>query len=154
MTRAMADVTQGSIFASIEIEAPPEAVFDALVEPEQLTAWWGSADTYRTFDWKVDLRPGGEWSTQAKSKVDGHESRVRGRYLEIQRPRLLVYTWQPSWEDFAETTIRVELIAIPSGTRVKVTHSGFGERTQSAGAHAEGWKNVLGWLDTHFAQPT
>jgi uncharacterized protein YndB with AHSA1/START domain len=79
---------------------------------------------------------------------------MRGKYLEIERPRLLVYTWQPSWDDFVETTIRVELQAIATGTRVKVTHSGFGERAQSAAGHADGWTRVLGWLGGHFAQPT
>jgi uncharacterized protein YndB with AHSA1/START domain len=150
---AVADVTEGTIHASIDIDAAPEEVFDALVEPEQLAAWWGSADSYRTFDWKLDLRPGGEWSTQAKNVADGHESSVRGKYLEIERPRLLVYTWQPSWDGFAETTIVIELSAIATGTRVRVTHSGFGERAESAGGHAEGWKNVLSWLSAHWAQP-
>jgi uncharacterized protein YndB with AHSA1/START domain len=150
---AVADVSQGTIHASIDIDAAPEAVFDALVEPEQLAAWWGSAETYRTFGWKVDLRPGGDWSAQAKNEVDGHEGSVRGKYLEIERPRLLVYTWQPSWDGFAETTIRVELSATATGTRVRVTHSGFGERAESAAAHAEGWKSVLSWLNAHEAQP-
>jgi uncharacterized protein YndB with AHSA1/START domain len=30
-----------TIVGEIEIEAPPEAVFDALVTPEDLAAWWG-----------------------------------------------------------------------------------------------------------------
>ena len=55
---AVADVQTGVVRASVEIAAPPEAVFRALTDPTELPRWWGSADAYRTNDWKVDLRPG------------------------------------------------------------------------------------------------
>jgi uncharacterized protein YndB with AHSA1/START domain len=152
MSSAVADLAEGTIHASIEIEAAPEAVFDAMIEPEQLAAWWGSPDTYRTSNWQVDLRPGGEWSTQAKDVKDGRIAVVRGRYLELERPRLLVYTWQPSWDDFAETTIRVELTPTKTGTRVRVTHSGFGDRFASATGHTQGWRRVLSWLGDHVGR--
>jgi uncharacterized protein YndB with AHSA1/START domain len=150
VSSAVADLAEGTIHASIEIVATPEAVYDAMVEPEQLAAWWGSPDTYRTSNWQVDLRPGGEWSASAKGVTDGRSGMVRGRYVELERPRLLVYTWQPSWDDFAETTIRVELTATRTGTRVRVTHSGFGDRLASATGHTQGWRRVLGWLDDHL----
>lgn len=56
---ALSDFSAGTIHASIEIEAPPDVVWDALTEPAQLMSWWGSSELYRTFDWQVDLRPGG-----------------------------------------------------------------------------------------------
>lgn len=152
MSSAVADLAEGTIHASIEIEATPEAVYDAMVEPEQLAAWWGSPDAYRTSNWQVDLRPGGSWSAVAKDVRDGRSSVVRGRYLELDRPRLLVYTWQPSWDDFAETTIRVELTPTRTGTRVRVTHTGFGDRLASATGHTEGWRLLLSWLDDHVGK--
>jgi uncharacterized protein YndB with AHSA1/START domain len=63
---------------------------------------------------------------------------------------LLVFTWQPSWDDYAETTIRVELMPTGAGTRVRVTHTGFGERLASATGHTEGWRRLLRWLDDHL----
>ncbi len=143
---AVADYAAGVIHASIDIDAPADAVWEALTQPAQLASWWGSTDTYRTFDWQIDLRPGGKWSSQAVN-VDGSQpGRVHGEYLEVQPPRLLVYTWIPSWDNFAETLIRVELTASARGTHVKVRHSGFAERVASGAAHAEGWKRVLVWL--------
>ena len=147
---AVADFSAGTIHAAIEIEAAPEAVFDALVEPAQLAAWWGSSDTYRTHDWQIDLRPGGEWSAQATGVVAAQSGVVKGKYVQIERPRLLVYSWQPSWDDFAETLIRVELLPTPKGTSVRITHTGFGDRTASGAGHANGWKRVLGWLERHL----
>jgi uncharacterized protein YndB with AHSA1/START domain len=48
-----------AIVSEIEIAAPPDAVLEALVDPRQLGQWWGSEDSYRTSNWKIDLRIGG-----------------------------------------------------------------------------------------------
>jgi uncharacterized protein YndB with AHSA1/START domain len=148
---ALSDFTAGTIHASIEIEAAPEVVWDALTEPAQLMSWWGSPDTYRTFDWQVDLRPGGKWSSRAERLDGSNQGVVHGEYLEVERPHVLVYTWIPSWDGDAETTIRMELAATAAGTRVKVRHSGFADRTASGAGHAQGWVRVLGWLAEHAA---
>ena len=44
----------------------------------------------------VDLRPGGEWNCRATSA--GGDMTVHGVYIEVERPRALAYTWNPSWE--------------------------------------------------------
>ncbi len=41
---AVADVQAGLVRATVDIAAPPEAVFRALTEPGELARWWGSAD--------------------------------------------------------------------------------------------------------------
>lgn len=148
---ALSDFQNGIIHASIEIDAPPDVVWEALTHPAQLASWWGSSDTYRTFDWEVDLRPGGKWSSKSQN-VDGSNSGfVHGEYLVVERPHLLVFTWLASWDGFAETELRMELTATAGGTRVKVRHSGFAERVASGAGHSEGWKRVLGWLGGHAA---
>ncbi|MGZ6163882.1 MAG: SRPBCC family protein [Myxococcaceae bacterium] len=145
---AVADVQAGVVRATVEIAALPEAVFRALTDPAELPRWWGSPDLYRTNDWKVDLRPGGKWSCQARSPQG--DSEVRGEYLAIEPPRLLEYTWEPAWEQYRQTIIRCTLEAIPGGTRVSVVHRGF-TAGESATGHAEGWTRVLGWLAGRFA---
>jgi uncharacterized protein YndB with AHSA1/START domain len=147
---AIADVDRGTVKADVEIAAPPEAVFRALTDPTELAAWWGSDDAYRTHAWRVDLRVGGRWSCEAVNAKDGHLSQVRGEYLEVDPPRRLVLTWEPSWERFARTTIRYDLSPTTAGTRLVVTHSGF-TTAASAEGHAEGWNRVLGWLGRRFA---
>ena len=102
---------------------------------------------YRTYDWQMDLRPGGKWSTQTRGS-DGTESTVGGEVLEVDPPRLLVYTWRPSWDGFVESTVRCELQA-PLGTRVRITHTGFIDRAAVAEGTGEGWKRVLEWAAEH-----
>jgi uncharacterized protein YndB with AHSA1/START domain len=100
---------------------------------------------YRTHDWKVDLRPGGSWGCRARA-ADGSETTVGGEYIEIDPPRLLVYTWVPSWDGFVETTVRCELDPIATGTRLRITHTGFTDRATVAEGTSKGWTLVLGWL--------
>ena len=147
---AVADVTQGVIHAVIDIAAPPERVFAALTSPEQLASWWGSADTYRTHDWQLDVRPGGAWSCFATNVTGGPATRVEGVYTVVDPPRVLEHTWKPAWEQGHETVVRYELEPISTGTRVKVVHRGFGDRVDACRGHADGWNRVLGWLRGHF----
>jgi uncharacterized protein YndB with AHSA1/START domain len=150
--RSVADVAAGSIVARIEIAVPPERVFRALTT-EELTKWWGSADMYRVTAFAIDLRSGGAWRSDGVG-ADGTPFHVGGRVLEVDPPRKLVQTWEPSWEaDAPPTTISYLLDAIETGTRLTVRHTGFGARTTSCESHASGWERVLAWLGNHVAPP-
>ena len=143
--RALANMDGGVIKAEIDLDVPPERVFRSLTDGDELAAWWGSDDMYRTYDWVIDLREGGKWSARARG-VDGMESTVDGEYIAVDPPRRLVYTWRPSWDGYAITTVEYELRPTPSGTKLLVTHSGFDDRAQAATGTTEGWLRVLEWL--------
>jgi uncharacterized protein YndB with AHSA1/START domain len=149
---SVADVSTGTIHAQIDIDAPAAEVFEALTDPAQLASWWGSPDSYRTFDWKLDLRVGGAWSCQAENPHTGQRSTVVGEYLELDPPRRLAYTWLPSWDNVVATTVRIELDESAGRTRVRVVHTGFEGRAQSCQGHAAGWIRVLGWLAAGLAR--
>jgi uncharacterized protein YndB with AHSA1/START domain len=51
---------QDTIEAEIFIAAPPERVFQALTDPNQMPRWWGQRGMYRITEWKADLRVGGK----------------------------------------------------------------------------------------------
>lgn len=146
--RAVADVTEGLILASVEIAAPMERVFRALASDE-ITRWWGAEDLYRTTEWSGDVRPGGSWRV-AGVAADGKPFSVSGEYLEVESPSKLVMTWLPDWGDATATTVAYRLEAVPGGTRVTVRHTGFIGRADACLSHTQGWERVLGWLDAHF----
>ena len=55
--RAVADLAQGQLLASVEIAAPPERVFRALVS-EEIRAWWVRPGVFDTREWAgPDLTP-------------------------------------------------------------------------------------------------
>jgi uncharacterized protein YndB with AHSA1/START domain len=146
--RAIADVTQGTILATVDIAAPPERVFRALTTPEELVRWWGSEEAYRTTGWTADLRTGGKWRAEGRG-ADGNPFWVEGEFLEVDPPHKLVQTWKPQWDGGHATTITYRLEPTAEGTRVTVRHEGFGDRVESCRMHAEGWERVLGWLGDH-----
>jgi uncharacterized protein YndB with AHSA1/START domain len=146
--RALANVDAGVVKAEIELAASPQRVFRALTDPTELASWWGSDEMYRTFDWEIDLRAGGTWRCRARTPA-GTEMSLHGEYLEVDPPCLLVYTWRPSWDDFAETTVRCVLEPVAAGTRVSITHSGFADRAAAADGTGQGWQRVLEWLAVH-----
>ena len=149
--RAIADIGGGTILASVDIAASPERVFTAL-STEELTQWWGSADTYRTTAYAAELRVGGRWRTTGVG-ADGTEFSVGGEFLEIDAPRKLVQTWVAPWDGNHTTTITYRLDAIDGGTRLTIRHEGFAGRAESCQGHSDGWIRVAGWLSTHVAAP-
>jgi uncharacterized protein YndB with AHSA1/START domain len=135
---------QDAIVSEIFIAAPPERVFQALVEPQQVLQWWGQAGVYRCTEFDSDLRAGGKW----RSAGEGGESSnftVAGEYLEVDSPRLLVYSWVASWTGDVKTTVRWELERAGVGTRVTLRHSGLAAHPEVAQSY-RGWPRMLGWL--------
>lgn len=138
---------QDTIVAEIQIAAPRERVFSAITDPIQLLQWWGQEGRYRGTKWDVDLRPGGKYRSEGVSQRDGRPFLVHGEYLEVDPPRLLVYTWNPSWQtDLSQTVVRWELKEHAGGTLVTLRHTGFGKNVQAAKDHSQGWGSVLGWM--------
>ena len=140
-----------TIVETIVINAPASAVYAALTEPEELTKWWGSDDTYRAAVMEVDLRVGGKWKTSGRNR-EGKPFTVFGVYRIVDPPALLEFTWKHDFYDGAlaeaETVVRYELEERDGATQLRVTHSGF---TKLAGRedHSAGWKTVMAWLKKH-----
>jgi uncharacterized protein YndB with AHSA1/START domain len=148
--RSVADLNEGIILATVDIDAPAERVFRALTS-EEITQWWGSDDSYRTTEWKADVRQGGSWRAGGRNP-DGTSFGVQGEFLEIDPPHKLVQTWKADWDDGKTTVITYRLQATPTGTRLTLRHEGFAGRPESCQLHADGWTQVLGWLDAHVSQ--
>lgn len=119
---------------SIDIEAPPEVVFDHLVTPEGMTAWIGQhAD--------LDAKPGGVFAVD----IDG--TPVRGSYLEVDPPHKVVVSWGVLGnDDLPAGSSRVEFRLTPTGTgtRLDLAHTELPDAEQPK--HAEGWSHFLGRL--------
>ncbi|MDD5034013.1 MAG: SRPBCC domain-containing protein [Methylococcaceae bacterium] len=139
-----------TVIEEIDIQAPPERVFSALTDPQQLLAWWGDDSLYRCTQWTADLRVGGKWRAEGES-AQGESFAVEGEYVRVESPSLLIYTWNPSWESGPPTTVQFEFRRTDSGTRLTLTHSGFVSETATERQEG-GWKRVLGWLCSHVEQ--
>ena len=144
MATSKAIPDRDSIVAEIHIAAPPERVFHALVDPRQVLRWWGRQGVYRSTEFQSDLRRGGKWRTVGVN-AEGRNFEASGEYLEIDRPRLLVYSWVASWTGEAKTTVRWELHPDKQGTLVRLRHYGLAAYAELAKSYS-GWPRMLGWL--------
>ena len=120
---------------SIVIEAPPSAVFHALMDPEALRQWVGATAPV------VEPRVGGAYRFGWKYPVEGRE--VTGgpvTILELVPDQLLVTDW-PDWRgDPAVPMQRIEwhLEPVEQGTRVTIVHAGF-RRAADLSDYPFGW---------------
>ncbi len=71
-------------------DAPPEVVFAAWTDPEQLARWWGP-DGFTNPVCELDVRLNGAWHIVMRAP-DGTEYPCRGTYLEIVASKRLVFT--------------------------------------------------------------
>ena len=122
------------VVAEIRIAAPPERVFNALVDPLQVVQWWGQAGIYRCTEFPSDLRVGGVWRSKGLDG-NGRQFEIVGEYLEVDPPRLISSTWRATWTGDAETRIRWELEPAKDGTLVRIRHSGFAAHPELAQAY-------------------
>lgn len=134
------------LVSEIHIAAPPDRVFKALIDPEQVTKWWGQIGAYRCTQFSADLRVGGKWRS-AGIGPDGGKFEVAGEYLEIDPPRSLAYTWTASWTGDAKTVVRWELSPANNGTLVRNRHCGLSAYPKLA-ENYKGWSRMLVWLQS------
>jgi uncharacterized protein YndB with AHSA1/START domain len=120
--RAVADLEERTILASVELAASPERVFRALSSPE-ITNWWVRSGVFDTRTWTGDVRPGGAW--RASGVARGKDYELEGEFLEVGPSRRLVHTWKAVDPPGATTTVTYLLEQIDAGTRVTLRHSGF-----------------------------
>ncbi len=136
-------IQSDTVVEEITIKGSAERIFEALTNPIHRVRWWGAEGRFRFTHMESDLRPGGKWLMRGTGF--GKDVTVQGEYRQIERPRLLVFTWLPTWqEDATESTVRIDLEEKAGLTRVRLTHSGLVSET-ARGSH-RGWPQILTWL--------
>jgi uncharacterized protein YndB with AHSA1/START domain len=123
-----------TVTASVRIAAAPEEVFPYFVDPELLVQWIGtSAD--------LGPEPGGVFA------LDMGATQVRGRYVVVEPPNRVVFTWGvPGSASLPAGSSTVEILLRTEGaeTVVDLIHSDLpaDERPR----HRAGWTEHLAKL--------
>lgn len=120
--------------ASRLIRAAPEDVFRAWTDPDRMQRWFGTT--------KQIVNP----------KVDGlfylameHQGRTwphYGRYLRLEKPRVIEFTWMSEGTEGRETVVTIELVARDGGTQLTLNHAGVPD-TELGRGHQQGWTAIV-----------
>ena len=87
------DVPEGATFLTItrEFDAPPQAVFRAMTDPELIPQWWGPA-AYTTEVVELDARNGGSW--RFVQRGDDGEFGFHGVFHEVLPDERIIQTFE------------------------------------------------------------
>jgi uncharacterized protein YndB with AHSA1/START domain len=140
--RAVADLSEGRILASLEIAAAPERVFTALSSKE-ITKWWVRPGVFDTREWTGDLRVNGRW--RASGMTRGQPYVQEGEFLAVESPRRLVHTWDGVGTKEAPSKVTYRLDPVEGGTRLTLRHEGFAS-SEVCRAFAIGWETSFNQL--------
>lgn len=135
------------------INAPPERVYAAWTDPEQLRQWFGP-DCSQTRNLAADVCVGGRFRWDLIS-CDGKEVTVEGEYRELEPNRRIVFTWQnpgdPDWKEQV-SIVTVELAGCENGTELRLTHVQLPSEASRA-RHKQGWDSVIEHLQQFVDRP-
>ncbi len=129
--------------------ASAEEVFDAWLDPELAREWFapGLGEMTRV---EIDARVGGTfWLVQNR---DGKLAEHTGEYLEIDRPRRLVFTWRtPPITDTSRVIIDIR--PLEDGCELTVTHEMSAEWEPFIERAANAWGKMADAIARLLATP-
>lgn len=129
-----------------QFKTSPERLYEAWTNPEILQKWWGP-EGVTTPKLDLDVREGGNWTTTFHSEQMG-ERVVSGKYVTLEPPNRLVFTW--GWVDNGtrghETIVEIVLLRVGDSTLLTLTQNIF-EETSDRDNHRFGWDSSFNKLE-------
>lgn len=124
------------------LDAPPEVVFDAFVDPTAQHDLYADAPEW-TVESECDLRVGGRW-TVSFGPPGREPARETNVFEEVERPKRLVYrsTMVLPGGSTLNTTMEVTFEAEAGQTRMTIVQRGF-PTADVREEHGGGWVSIL-----------
>ena len=141
----------GHVIVLHRFDVAAERVFDACLDPAWVGRWMFVPEVdERVVRLALEARVGGRFAFVVARA--GGEVHYEGEYLEIDRPRLLVFSW--ATRDCPSRTRRVIIEITPRdrGCEVKLTHVMGGSWLAEVDRAASMWARMLEALEWAIAQ--
>lgn len=128
-------------------KAAPERVFDAWLNPAQVRVWMAAA--LKSFGLageicrvEIDARIGGTFFFS--DMRDGAEAKHWGTYLELDRPRKIVFTWiVDASEEANPSTVTLTIQPEPEGCVATIVHEMDAKWIEFVSRTESGWARML-----------
>lgn len=130
--------------ASVTIRGKPEAVFDAWLDPKRAGRFLAAGEMV-VGDIELDPREGGAFRLVMQGAAERYVH--HGRYVLIDRPRRLVFTWISPGTEWRLSLVTVAFTPVDGGVRVDLEHEGLPDADR-AERHRRGWGSILDKLVT------
>jgi uncharacterized protein YndB with AHSA1/START domain len=125
------------------LKAGAEEIFDLWTKPDLMVRWMSPFPGAVDCKASCDPRPGGAFSLLMTSGELIRE--VSGVYVEVDRPRRLVFTWTGPLTNNVNTLVSVEINPLGDETELVLTHERL-PTTAIVEGHTKGWGNILDHL--------
>src|ERR1700693_2388225 len=143
----MPNTTSATVRVARHFDASAERVFDAWLDPHSAGQWLFATPTGRMVRIAIDARVGGTFVFV--DRRGGEDIEHTGEYLEIDRPRRLVFTFTVPKYSALCTRVAIDIVPAASGCDLTLVHEGvlpeYRDRTQS------GWQGILAALATRLS---
>jgi uncharacterized protein YndB with AHSA1/START domain len=139
----MSEKTASRVVVTHRYAAPPEKVFDAFLDVDTARRFMFATARGAMITAEIDPRVGGSF-TFIERRPDMGDVRHVGEYLEIDRPRRLVFTFGVPQFDPAMTTVAIDIAADGDGCRLTLTNDGVPQAYLDG--NFEGWSRILAGL--------
>lgn len=130
------------------ILAPPERVFAAWTDPEEVRQWWGPKGV-SCRSAVIELRVGGSYEIE-NVLADGSILRIGGEFEVVEAPKKLVYTWSVNGATAAAELVTVFFENHPAGTEITIAHQKI-PTDELRDSHEQGWSGCLAGLIKHLS---
>ena len=140
--------TKPSLTLKRQLKAPPEKVYQAWTQPEQMIRWWGVTPHPKTPIAETDLRVGGRFKVQFWAPTGEHNS-VSGVYREVVPNRKLSFTWAWQSTPERESLVTIDILPATDGSMLTLTHEQFTDEA-ARDDHRKGWMHALDNLERLF----
>lgn len=125
--------------------APAERVFDAWLDAEWARRWLFATPAGEIVRAELDPRVGGRYLFVDRRY--GEDVEHAGEYLEIDRPRRLVFTFGLPRESPDFDRVTVEIVPVEDGCELTLTHDMDARWAEHRGRAEEGWAALLEGLE-------
>jgi uncharacterized protein YndB with AHSA1/START domain len=129
----------GIVKVTHQFSASPERVFDAWLDPRTAGKWLFATPTGQMVRVEIDARVGGRFVIVDRRA--GEDVEHTGEYLEIDRPRRLVFTFGVPKYSPLFTTVTIEISPTDTGCNLILTQEGV--PPEYLGRNEEGWLRIL-----------